>query len=818
MSMSFDKETFKRIVRNNIKENTGKTSQEATPEEMYRAISGAMMAYITDSWTDTKTTVVNAKPKQIYYLSAEFLMGRSLGNNLINFGINEAVTELLEEIGLDINFIENQEPDPGLGNGGLGRLAACFLDSMATLKIPGTGYGIRYKYGMFAQKIENGYQIERPDNWSEEMDPWEIRRDNACVKVYFGGFVDNYIGESGRVEFRLQDAETIIAVPYDMPVVGFNNKHINTLRLWQAKAPEPFDICAFNHGDYDTAVAKQNAASNISRVLYPNDSSPNGKELRLRQEYFLCSASIQDIINKFDYQYGSESINILPEKITLQLNDTHPVVAIPELMRILLDQKHLDWDTSWNMVTKIFNYTNHTILSEALEKWNIEMFRKVLPRIYQIIEEINRRFLKSLHQKFPNDNDLADRLSILSHGKIHMAHLAIIGSRKINGVAELHTEILKSDTLKDWYFLYPEKFCNKTNGITPRRWIIKSNRKLTKLIDQKIGESWKTNLEDLKKLLQFENDSQFLTELLEIKADNKKELSTYIKIWTGVDVDPSSIFDVQVKRLHEYKRQLLNILHVIHLYHELRINPYLDIHPRTFIFGAKAASGYRMAKLIIKLINNVANVVNNDPNVNKKIKVVFIPNYQVSIAEHIFPGADISEQISTAGKEASGTSNMKFIANGALTIGTLDGANIEILEEVGKENCLIFGSTASEIEELNTSGNYHSIDYYEQNPKLKRVLDSLVDQTFTFGENPYLFQDIIDSLLHGIEGNHADIYYILKDFEPYLNAQEKIDHLYRDKNTWAKIMLNNIAKCGKFSSDRTISEYAREIWDVHPLS
>ncbi|MGL4387884.1 MAG: glycogen/starch/alpha-glucan phosphorylase [Brevinema sp.] len=817
MNMPFNKENLKRIIIANIKENTGKTPKEASPDEIYRAVSGAIMVYITDAWVNTKTLASNSDQKQIYYLSAEFLMGRSLGNNLMNFSVNEAVTELLEEFGIDINLIEDQELDPGLGNGGLGRLAACFLDSMASLQILGHGYGIRYKYGMFAQKIENGYQIEKPDNWSEEMDPWEIRRDNFAVSVHFRGIVDNYIGTSGRVEFRLQDTETVIAIPYDMPIVGFKNKHINTLRLWKAKAPEPFDICAFNRGEYEKAIANQNAASHISRVLYPNDHSANGKELRLRQEYFLSSATVQDIIKKFIYQYGEDSWYLLPEKIAIQLNDTHPVLAIPELMRILLDEKHIDWDTAWDMVTHIFNYTNHTVLAEAQEKWNIEMFRVLLPRIYQIVEEINRRFLKQIHEKYPNDSEIANRISILSHGDIHMAHLAIIGSQKINGVAKLHTEILKTDALKDWYTIFPEKFTNKTNGISPRRWIIRSNPRLTKLINKKIGDSWQYNLEDLQKLLEFENDTIFLNELLEIKKENKKDLTRYIKEWTGVEVDSNSIFDVQIKRLHEYKRQLLNILHIIYLYHELQINPNLDIHPRTFIFAAKAASGYRMAKLIIKLINNVAQVVNNNPYTNKKIKVVFIPNYQVSIAERIFPASDISEQISTSGKEASGTGNMKFIANGAMTLGTLDGANIEILEEVGEDNCIIFGLTAEEIKNFDSSGEYHAIEYYQQNPKLKQVLDSLMDQTFTFGENPYLFQDIFNSLVYGVEGKHADTYYLLKDFSSYLDAQQKIDILYRDKEKWAKIMLHNIAKCGKFSSDRTIKEYAEEIWKVKHL-
>lgn len=817
MSNEFNKKNFEDHILTNIKEQTGKSIEEITPTDIYPALSKSVMASVADAWSNTKDKIDQANPKQIYYFSAEFLMGRSLGNNLINFGLQKEIIPITEKLGINLNVIEEQERDPGLGNGGLGRLAACFLDSLATLQYPGMGYGIRYKYGMFEQIIENGYQIEKPDSWLEYGDAWEVRKESHRVYVKFGGQIDNVVEDSGRVGYRRNNAETVIAIPYDMPIIGYNNQHVNTLRLWQAQAPEPFDLDAFNAGEYESAVQNQNAAEHISRVLYPNDNSIRGKELRLRQQYFFTSASLQDIIHGFVHQHGEDNWDLFPQKIVIQLNDTHPVVAIPELMRLFMDWKMLTWEKAWDITTKVFAYTNHTVLIEALESWNGNLFRSVIPRIYQIIEEINRRFLKELQETYPNDYAHHGRMSILDHGQIKMAHLALVSCFKVNGVAALHTSILKTDVLKDWYELFPEKFLNKTNGITPRRWILKCNPRLTTFIDKNIGTSWHTDLSELTQLLKLENDKVALDTLLEIKHLNKVQLVEHIKEWTGVTLDHDSIFDVQIKRLHEYKRQLLNVLHIISLYLQLIENPNLDFHPTSFIFGAKAASGYRKAKLIIKLINNIANVINKDPAVNKKIKVVFIPNYCVSIAEKIIPAADVSEQISTAGKEASGTGNMKLMANGAITLGTLDGANVEILEEVGSENCVIFGATTKELVELRNTNSYHSIEYYNKNPLLKKVIDSLTDGTFTMGESPHLFQELADSLLYGSEGASPDPYFLLKDFESYCEAQKKVNSLYRDRQNWAKLMLSNIALCGKFSSDRTINEYAKEIWNISPL-
>lgn len=817
MKLKFNKEEFKQSILSNIKERTGLTPQEASLQDIYHAVSQAVMAYITPQWSATKSASRAKGVKQAFYFSAEFLMGRAFDNNLINFGLEKEIIDLFQELSIEFNLIEDQESDAGLGNGGLGRLAACFLDSLATLGYPGHGYGIRYKYGMFEQRIENGFQTEYPDEWFEKGDPWEMRRGADAVHVKFGGRVDYVTEDLGRVGFRRNDSEVVIAVPYDMPIIGYGNGHINTLRLWQAQAPEPFDLDAFNAGEYEKAVAAQNAAENISRVLYPNDNSQRGKELRLRQQYFFCSASLQDILEKYIRTYGKEELLLFPERIAIQLNDTHPVVAIPELMRQLMDWQKLDWNHAWAIVSKTFAYTNHTVLAEALECWNIEMFRNTLPRVYQIVEEINRHFLDVLRQKYPNDYQRHSRMSILEHGVLRMAHLAIVGSHKVNGVAALHTELLKHEVLKDWYELFPEKFLNKTNGITPRRWIVKANPKLTKLIDSKIGESWKINLDELSALKKFTNDKSFLNQVMDVKKSNKINLVSCIKKWTDIDISADAIFDIQIKRLHEYKRQFLNVLHIIFLYQKLKANPSLDIHPRVFIFGGKAASGYWRAKAIIKLINNVANVINNDTSIKDKIKVVFIPNYCVSAAEKLFPAADVSEQISTAGKEASGTGNMKFMANGALTIGTLDGANVEILEEAGAENCVIFGATAEEVSKMTKESSYNPWDYYNNNPILKNVLESLVDGTFTAGEDPNLFRSLYDSLLHGVDGAHPDVYFLLYDFDAYCSAQQKVEDLYRDKEAWAKIILMNIASCGKFSSDRTIHEYAQEIWNIKPI-
>jgi len=817
MSINFNKQAFKDSVLYNIKERTGKHPKEASKHDLYKAISESIMALITDSWADTKLKITTTKSKQAFYFSAEFLMGRAFGNNIINFDLQYDISDVLKELGVNLNEIEEQEADAGLGNGGLGRLAACFLDSLATIGYPGHGYGIRYKYGMFEQKIEDGYQIEVPDNWLENGDPWEVRREQQAVYVKFGGHVDNIIESSGRIGFRRNDAFTVIAIPYDMPIIGYRSNHINTLRLWQAQAPEPFDLQAFNNGEYEKAMHSQNTAEDISRVLYPSDHSPSGKELRLKQQYFFTSASLQDIITQYTYHYGDNEWEQFPDKIAIQLNDTHPVVAIPELMRLLMDWKQLDWDIAWKITSSVFSYTNHTVLAEALETWDITVFRNLLPRVYQIVEEINRRFTEKLVTIYPQDFNRQKRMSILGSGQLRMAHLAIVGSHKVNGVAALHTHILETDVLKDWYELYPEKFLNKTNGITPRRWIVKSNPRLTRLIDQKIGEEWKIDLEQLQLLKQFKDDQDFLNQLLEIKKNNKIELAKDIKKWTGIELNTNSIFDIQVKRLHEYKRQLLNVLNIITLYFQLKDNPNLNIVPRSFIFGAKAAAGYWRAKSIIKLINNVAKIINNDPIINNKIKVVFIPNYRVSIAERIFPAADVSEQISTAGKEASGTGNMKFMANGAITLGTLDGANVEILEEVGQENCIIFGATADEISEMTKNNSYNPWHYYHSNPMLKKVLDSLIDGTFTVGEDPNLFKDIYDSLLYGTDGNPPDTYFLLQDYQAYVEAQNTVNDLYQDQNKWAKIILENIANSGKFSSDRTIHEYANEIWNIKKI-
>lgn len=817
MPSKINKETFKKIIINNLKDRTGKAPKDAHPHDIYHAVSEAVMAYVIPIWTKRKLDGRTNNVKQAFYFSAEFLMGRAFDNNLINFGLENEILEMLDNIGLELGILEDQEPDAGLGNGGLGRLAACFLDSLAAMGYPGHGYGIRYKYGMFEQRIENGFQTEYPDEWFEKGDPWEVRRAADAVHVKFGGRVDYITEDGGRVGFRRNDAEVVLAVPYDMPIIGYRNGVINTLRLWQAQAPQPFDLDAFNAGEYEKAVAAQNAAENISRVLYPNDNSPRGKELRLRQQYFFSSASLQDILEKYIRHYGRNEWELFPQRVAIQLNDTHPVVSIPELMRQLMDWQGLDWEKAWKIVNSTFAYTNHTVLAEALESWNIEMFRSVLPRIYQICEEINRRFLDELRKKFPGDYERHARMSILDQGRIYMAPLAIAGSHKVNGVAALHTQILKDDVLKDWYELWPEKFLNKTNGITPRRWIIKANPALAKLIDGKIGEGWKTDLDKLQGLKKFESDQKFLDELMAVKSANKKKLAAHIKEWTGIEVNPSAIFDVQVKRLHEYKRQLLNVLQIIHLYHRLKADPNLDISPRVFIFGGKAASGYWRAKAIIKLINNVASVINADENINGKIKVVFIANYRVSVAEKIFPGSDVSQQISLAGKEASGTGNMKFMANGAITLGTLDGANVEIAEEVGTENCVIFGATAEEVSQMVREGSYKPWDFYNSNPSLKAVLDSLINGSWTMGEDPNLFRSLYDSLLHGVEGSRPDVYFLLKDFQSYCEAQEKVDTLYKDKKLWAKIILRNIASCGKFSSDRSIKEYAQEIWNIKPL-
>ena len=811
---NINKADLKASIVKELRRDFGKTLEEAHDYELYYAVSRAAMDYIVEKWYNTKKTYAVKQVKQAYYFSAEFLMGRYLGNNLINLKINEAVKETLEELGVDINKVEDQEFDTGLGNGGLGRLAACFLDSMATCKLPGHGYGLRYKYGMFEQKIENGYQVEYPDDWTRYGDPWSIVRMDRVYEVKFGGQIEVHKDEVGKEYFKRVNTENVLAVAYDVPVVGYGNDTINTLRLWEARSPEGFDLKLFNDQTYLQASAKAVEAQDISRVLYPNDTEKDGKLLRLKQQFFFTSASLQDIVRRYKGTYGND-FSKFAEKVAIQLNDTHPVVAIPELMRIFLDSEKLLWDEAWSICKKVFAYTNHTILSEALEKWDIALFQPLLPRIYQIIEEINRRFVDELHQKYPGDFGKIQYMSIIGNGQVRMAWLAIVGSHKVNGVAALHTEILKNSELKDWYDLYPEKFLNKTNGITQRRWLLKANPELSSLITELIGDGWTTDLYKLKELEKYLDDEKVLDRVAEIKFHNKERLANYIKETTGIEVNPHSIFDIQVKRLHEYKRQLLNVLHIMDLYNRLKENPLLDIEPRTFIFGAKAASGYRRAKSIIKLINTLAERINNDADINGKIKVVFLENYRVSLAEKIFPAADISEQISTASKEASGTGNMKFMLNGALTLGTMDGANVEIVEEAGLENEFIFGLSAAEVEEFQRNGQYNPFDDYNKVEGLKKVVDQLGDGTFD-DDHKGIFRELQTSLLYGVDGSRPDVYFLLRDFDSYREAQTRIDNAYKNKRDWARKALINIANAGKFSSDRTIMEYAREIWNIEP--
>ncbi len=812
--MNIDKKELKGSIIKKVRSQYGKTLEEAHEFELYNAVSRAAMDFVVEQWYNTKKTYAKKQVKQAYYFSAEFLMGRYLGNNLINLQINDAVKETLNELGVDINKIEDQESDTGLGNGGLGRLAACFLDSMATCKLPGHGYGLRYKYGMFEQKIENGYQVEYPDNWTKYGDPWSIKRMDRVYEVKFGGQIEIHKDEVGKEYFKRVNTEDVLAVAYDVPVVGYGNETVNTLRLWEARSPEGFDLKLFNDQTYLQASEKAVKAEDISRVLYPNDTEKDGKVLRLKQQFFFTSASLQDIVRRYKGTYGND-FSKFADKVAIQLNDTHPVVAIPELMRIFLDYEKLSWDEAWAICQKVFAYTNHTILSEALEKWDISLFQPLLPRIYQIIEEINRRFVVELNEKYPGDWGKIDYMSIIGNGQVRMAWLAIVGSHKVNGVAALHTEILKNSELKDWYNLYPEKFLNKTNGITQRRWLLKSNPELAEMITFLIGDKWTTDLFELKKLEQFIEDDNVLNRLSEIKFNNKSKLAQYIKETTGIEVNPHSIFDIQVKRLHEYKRQLLNVLNIMDLYNKLKENPFMDIEPRTFIFGAKAAAGYRRAKGIIKLINAIAEKINNDPTINGKIKVVFLENYRVSLAEKIFPAADISEQISTASKEASGTGNMKFMLNGALTLGTLDGANVEIVEEAGAENEFIFGLKAHEVEELQNNGGYNPFEVIDNVEGLRKVLDQLGDGTYN-DNHKGIFRELQASLLYGVDGSRPDVYFLLKDFESYREAQARVDAAYKDRRNWAKKALKNIANAGKFSSDRTIMEYAREIWNIEP--
>ena len=812
--MKFNAEQFRENLAARLRRQYGKDISQANSHDLFDAVSASVQELIIPAWMATRRQYEEKPVKQMYYLSAEFLMGRALSNNMINMGIKEEVKKVLNEMRINYDEIEDQEPDAGLGNGGLGRLAACFLDSIATLDYPGHGYGIRYQYGMFEQRIENGYQVEYPDNWLKHRDPWETKRSDLAVTVKFGGNIRYGKTTDGRDRFYTENAEEITATPYDMPIVGYDTNTVNTLRLWQASSPNGFDLQLFNDMRYSEAVNRQNNAENITRVLYPNDSGQSGKILRLKQQYFFTSASLQDLIHHFVADYGTD-FSKFPDLHVIQLNDTHPVVAIPELMRILMDDYQMEWDNSWRIVQKTFAYTNHTILAEALEKWPIDIFQGLLPRVYQIVEEINRRFMIELRAKYPSDYERQQRMSIIHNGQIFMAWLAIHACFSVNGVAALHTEILKTQELKDWAELYPEKFNNKTNGITQRRWLLDANEELSAFITKRIGHGWEKDLPKLKELEEFVDDDASLEELIAIKRHNKEILVDILKHKQNEFLDVDSIFDVQVKRLHEYKRQLLNVLHIMYLYNRLIEDPDYNPPSRTFIFGAKAASGYRRAKSIIKLINTVADRVNNDRRVGGKLRVIFVENYRVSIAEKIFPAADVSEQISTAGKEASGTSNMKFMVNGALTLGTMDGANIEIFHEAGEENNFVFGLTTEEIQKFEAEHSYNPQQYLERNPALAKVVDQLVDGTYD--PTHQIFKDIHDSLIYGIEGQRADVYYVLADFDSYVKAHEKIAAAYADKKSWARKTLINIANSGKFSSDRTIEDYVRDIWKLNKV-
>ena len=810
----FDKALFKSAVTFNVKNMFRRTIDEATPQQIFQAVAYTVKDDIIDQWITTHKEYEKKDVKTLYYLSMEFLMGRALGNNMINLREYKEIAEALDEMGFDLNAIEDQEPDAALGNGGLGRLAACFLDSLATLGYPAYGCGIRYRYGMFKQKIEDGYQVEVPDNWLENGNPFEIRRPEYAVEVKFGGYV-RIEDRNGMSHFVQEGYQSVKAVPYDLPVVGYGNHIVNTLRIWDAEPVNTFNLDSFDRGDYQKAVEQENLAKNIVEVLYPNDNHYAGKELRLKQQYFFISASVQRAVQKFKEKH--DDIHQFPEKVVFQLNDTHPTVAIPELMRILLDDEGLTWEEAWDITTRTCAYTNHTIMSEALEKWPVDLFSRLLPRIYQIVEEINRRFVNEIQQRYPGDQDKIAKMAVVYNGQVRMAYMAIVAGFSVNGVARLHTEILKHEELKDFYEMMPEKFNNKTNGITQRRFLLHGNPLLADWVTDKIGDEWITNLPHIKELAAFMDDKECQKEFLDIKYKNKVRLAKYIKEHNGIDVDPNSIFDVQVKRLHEYKRQLMNILHVMYLYNQLKDNPNMDMVPRTFIFGAKAAAGYRRAKLTIKLINAVADVINNDKSINGKIKVVFIEDYRVSNAEIIFAAADVSEQISTASKEASGTGNMKFMLNGALTLGTMDGANVEIVEEVGQENAFIFGLSADEVINYENNGGYNPMDIFNNDPQIRRVLMQLTNGYYSPKE-PQLFKEIYDSLLNNCGGSRPDTYFILKDFRSYAEAQEKIDKAYRDRQWWAKAALINVSHSGKFTSDRTIEEYVRDIWHLKKVT
>lgn len=814
----FDKTAFKKAILENVKVTFRKTIENATQQEIFQAVALAAKDMIIDQWIATHKEYAKQDAKCLYYLSMEFLTGRALGNNLINLCCYEEVAQVLEELGCDINVIEDQEPDAALGNGGLGRLAACFIESLSTLGYPAYGCGIRYKYGMFKQKIENGYQVEVPDNWLKNGNPFEIKRPEYRQTVKFGGYVRTvWDDQAHKNRFIQTDYQAVYAVPYDLPVVGYNNNVVNSLRIWDAEPIVEFNLDSFDKGNYLKAVEQENLAKNIVEVLYPNDNHYSGKELRLKQQYFFVSASLQRAIAK--YKENHDDIHKLYEKVCFQMNDTHPTVAVPELMRILVDEEDLEWDEAWDITTKCCAYTNHTIMAEALEKWPVDLFVRLLPRVYQIVEEINRRFALQIEERYPNNPQQYEKvksMAIIYEGQIRMANMAIVGGFSVNGVARLHTEILEKRELKDFYELMPEKFNNKTNGITQRRFLLHANPLQAAWVTEKIGtNAWITDLPQIKALEKYATDPKAQKEFLEIKYQNKLRLAKYIKEHNGIDVDPNSIFDVQVKRLHEYKRQLMNILHVMYLYNKLKANPNMDFYPTTFIFGAKAAAGYKRAKETIKLINSVADVINNDPSINGKIKVVFIENYRVSNAEIIFAASDVSEQISTASKEASGTGNMKFMLNGAVTIGTMDGANVEIVEEVGQENAFIFGMSSDEVMAYEANGGYNPYDIYNNDPEIRGVLEQLVDGTYS--REGDLFNEIYTSLLRGTGYDRPDVYFSLKDFRSYAQAQARVNKAYQDRSAWAKMAIMNIAHVGKFSSDRTIEEYVHEIWHLQKV-
>ena len=812
---TFDKAQFIKDVQDNVKNLYRKTIKEATQQEIFQAVSFTVKDVIIDEWLATQRSFDKQDPKMVYYMSMEFLMGRALGNNLINLKAYKQVQEALEEMGLNLDVIEDQEPDPALGNGGLGRLAACFMESLATLGYAAYGCGIRYRYGMFKQKIKDGFQVEVPDNWLKDGYPFELRRPEHACEVKFGGYVRAEAGEYGRTRFIQEGYQSVNAVPYDMPIIGYGNNVVNTLMIWDAEPMNCFELDSFDKGDYHKAVEQENLAKNLVEVLYPNDNHIAGKELRLKQQYFFVSASVQRAVARFKKNHPD--IHQLPEKVTFQLNDTHPTVAVAELMRVLLDEEGLEWDEAWEITTKTCAYTNHTIMAEALEKWPIEIFSRLLPRIYQIVEEINRRFILEIEKKYPGNQEKVRKMAIVYDGQVKMAHLAIAAGYSVNGVARLHTEILKNQELKDFYEMFPQKFNNKTNGITQRRFLMHGNPLLADWVSNKIGEDWITNLKHLKKLEIYADDKKAQQEFMQIKYQNKLRLAEYIQKHNGVEVDPRSIFDVQVKRLHEYKRQLLNILHVMYLYNQLKEHPEMEFYPRTFIFGAKAAAGYKNAKLTIKLINSVADVINNDPSINGKIKVVFIEDYRVSIAEWIFAAADVSEQISTASKEASGTGNMKFMLNGALTLGTMDGANVEIVEEVGEENAFIFGMSSDEVIEHEQKRDYNPMDIFNQDQDIRKVLMELINGFYS-PNDPELFRDLYNSLLNTQCTQFADTYFILADFRSYAEAQKRVMEAYKDEEGWAKSAILNVANSGKFSSDRTIQEYVDDIWHLDKVT